>query len=150
MHLRGCGRRGVYGKRLLPADISRHVLDISEKRVRLLSFVRLSIVECGISMKRARKFLDHKSAFLEAFRETGSVIRAAEIVEVRRQMYYRWLKDDPSYAARFLALNVRANSNHSYEAKKRARRIRALADIADGTSDKLLIQIAELINASRK
>jgi hypothetical protein len=101
-------------------------------------------------MKPRRPFLDHKSAFLEAFRETGSVIRAAEIVEVRRQMYYRWLKDDPSYAARFLALNVRANSNHSYEAKKRARRIRALADIADGTSDKLLIQIAELINASRK
>ena len=70
-------------------------------------------------MKPRRPFLDHKSAFLEAFGETGSVVRAADIVGVRRGMHYRWLKDDPSYLDRFLQLNVRANSNHSYEARKK-------------------------------
>jgi hypothetical protein len=94
--------------------------------------------------------LDKKTAFLEAFVVTGSLAHAADAVRIERGMHYRWLKKDSSYAARFLATKTLANSKLSHKAWQTGRRIRALADIADGASDKLLIQIAELINASRK
>jgi very-short-patch-repair endonuclease len=50
--------------------------------------------------KRARQ----QAAFLEAYAQTGMVRRGIEAAGVNMSYHYRWLKDDPSYAERFAAL----------------------------------------------
>lgn len=50
--------------------------------------------------KRAQQ----QAAFLEAYAQTGMVRRGIEAAGINMSYHYRWLKDDPSYAERFAAL----------------------------------------------
>ena len=90
--------------------------------------------------------LDRKTAFLDAFVETGSIALAATMLGLNRGAHYNWIKVDRAYAARFEASKRTANAKLSGKARQKARRVRALQDIADGASDTLLQQIAALIN----
>jgi len=92
-----------------------------------------------------RPHLDTKTGFLKAFTTTGQVEAAAKAVGIDRCNHYDWLKDDPLYPARFEAAKARANVKTSSLALVKARRHRALRDIADGASLRLLEQIARLI-----
>ena len=99
-------------------------------------------------MMPRRSHLDKKTVFLKAFIETGSIKFAARCVPVDRGEHYDWLKKDADYRARFDAAKSKANVRMSADALRTARKARALRDIADGGSVRLLEQIADLINAS--
>lgn len=51
--------------------------------------------------KPKRKRINHKRAFLEAFKITARIGRGAKAAGIRRELHYRWLKEDPEYARAF-------------------------------------------------
>jgi hypothetical protein len=61
-----------------------------------------------------------KKAFLASFAQTASVTKAAEAVEINRAMHYRWLRDDPKYAAAFERAKEQAAQGLEDEAVRRA------------------------------
>ena len=68
--------------------------------------------------ERTRK--KKQSAFLEAFRETGTLGGAAEKTHVGRGSHYRWLQQDPEYAAEFKDANEESADELEQEARRRA------------------------------
>ena len=65
---------------------------------------------------------DRQGRFLGAFAECGSVLLAARWAGVHRQSHYWWMKEDPTYPARFEQTRMRAVRQLEDEAVKRARR----------------------------
>ena len=68
--------------------------------------------------KRARK--TKQSAFLEAFRGTGTINGAARKTHIDHGSHYRWLQQDPEYAAAFEEANEDAADELEQEARRRA------------------------------
>lgn len=61
-----------------------------------------------------------KAQFLEVFPTEGTVTHAAQKVGVDRSAHYRWLKEDPAYAAAFAEAEVKALDGLEREARRRA------------------------------
>lgn len=61
-----------------------------------------------------------KRAFLAAYAETCSIIRAAKAAEVDRGTHYEWLRKDPGYAVRFHIAKEQAADALEDEAIRRA------------------------------
>lgn len=61
-----------------------------------------------------------KKAFLAAFKVSANLTKAADAVRVDRGMHYRWLKEDPEYAAQFEAAKEEAAQSLEDEAVRRA------------------------------
>jgi hypothetical protein len=61
-----------------------------------------------------------KRAFLSAFAVTGTVAGAAKASAVSRRSHSGWMKDDPKYAAAFLAAQGIAADALEQEARRRA------------------------------
>lgn len=64
--------------------------------------------------------INHKKAFLAAFKETASITVAARSAGVRREQHYKWMAD-PGYAADFDAAREEAIQTLEDEAVRRAR-----------------------------
>lgn len=62
-----------------------------------------------------------KIAFLEAFRENGSVKHSAEIAGISRITHYDWLKKDEKYATDFINAREDAADALEKEARRRAK-----------------------------
>jgi hypothetical protein len=60
-----------------------------------------------------------QAKFLEAYRNTGNVSRAARIAEIHRGDHYRWM-DDPEYAKEFEEAHAEAIDILEGEARRRA------------------------------
>ena len=65
--------------------------------------------------KKARQ-----TAFLAAFSEVGSVVKAAEIARCARTRHWVWLKEDADYAKAFQAAQIVATETLIDEARRRA------------------------------
>ena len=61
-----------------------------------------------------------QSRFLAAFGACANVLRAARWAKINRQCHYNWLKEDPTYAARFQEATERAARSLEDEAVRRA------------------------------
>ena len=61
-----------------------------------------------------------QSEFLEAFRETSTLAGAARTTGTNRSSHYRWLQDEPAYAAQFSEANEEAADELEQEARRRA------------------------------
>ena len=62
----------------------------------------------------------HQKRFLECFAACRSVLRAARAAKLNRQSHYWWLKEDPTYRARFEAACERVAQMLEDEAVRRA------------------------------
>jgi hypothetical protein len=62
----------------------------------------------------------NQPAFLEAYRQTGSIRAAAEAVGINRQTHYDWLSDDETYPERFQQAKADAAERLEEEARRRA------------------------------
>jgi hypothetical protein len=63
---------------------------------------------------------DRQERFLAAFAACGSVLRASRWARVHRQTHYFWLREDPTYSARFDEARRRAAQELEDEAVRRA------------------------------
>ena len=61
-----------------------------------------------------------QKAFLAAFRETASITKAADASKAHRRSHYKWLADDPDYAAAFERAKIEAGQTLEDEAIRRA------------------------------
>lgn len=61
-----------------------------------------------------------KAAFLRAFTESGSILRACRLAGVARRSHYYWLQDDPEYVEAFADAQAEAIDNLQGEAHRRA------------------------------
>lgn len=61
-----------------------------------------------------------KRAFLAAFSECGNITQAAELADIDRTSHYRWVKEDPVYAAAFADAEEAAADRLEQEARRRA------------------------------
>jgi hypothetical protein len=61
-----------------------------------------------------------KPAFIAAFTKTASITRAAEAAGCTRRLHYRWLHEDPEYAAEFAQARLEAGELIEDEAVRRA------------------------------
>jgi hypothetical protein len=59
-------------------------------------------------------------AFLAAFCVSANFSKAADAAKIKRGSHYRWLRDDPNYAALFEAAKVEAGQTLEDEAIRRA------------------------------
>ena len=71
-------------------------------------------------IRLVRRGVSKKAPFLAAFRRTASVRRAAAAVKIDRTMHYRWLAEDPTYAAAFEKAREEAAQVLEDEAVRRA------------------------------
>ena len=62
----------------------------------------------------------HQKLFLESFERSCSVQKAAKWAGIHRQTHYDWLREDPSYPARFAQARERAAQSLEDEAVSRA------------------------------
>lgn len=62
-----------------------------------------------------------QARFLECFAVCGQVIQAARWAKLHRQAHYGWLREDPTYRARFEAAEEKAARALEDEAVRRAR-----------------------------
>ena len=69
-----------------------------------------------VARRRARK----KEAFLQAFKELGSVAEATALIKVNRVIPYQWAKDDPEFRHAFEEAKHVAVQILIEEAKRRA------------------------------
>jgi hypothetical protein len=72
------------------------------------------------SMKLERGGRTRQSAFLEAFRDTGTLAGAARTAGVSRSSHYRWIRENPEYRAKFEEANEEAADALEQEARRRA------------------------------
>lgn len=61
-----------------------------------------------------------KAAFLAAYAQCPSIIKAARIADIGRQTHYDWLQSDPDYPAAFAAAHQEAVDRLEREARRRA------------------------------
>ena len=61
-----------------------------------------------------------QAAFLARLRDTGTITAAAGRAGVNRRSHYRWLDQDPAYAAAFHDANEEAADQLEHEARRRA------------------------------
>ena len=61
-----------------------------------------------------------KRAFLDAYAETGTIKRAAEIAGIERKSHYLWLEKDPEYVEEFKSAREQAGDSLEQEARRRA------------------------------
>ena len=61
-----------------------------------------------------------RAAFLQAYRRAGTLASAARQVHVSRGAHYRWLQQDPDYAAAFHEANEEVADTLETEARRRA------------------------------
>lgn len=62
----------------------------------------------------------HQARFLAAFGACASILQAARWAKINRQCHYNWLKEDPTYRARFEDATRRAARSLEDEAVRRA------------------------------
>lgn len=62
----------------------------------------------------------HQKRFLSAFAASASVLQASRWAKISRQAHYNWLKEDPTYRARFDAATEQAAQTLEDEATRRA------------------------------
>jgi hypothetical protein len=80
-------------------------------------------MERNIDMEICRnneKLQPNKKAFLGALAETGNITSASKLAGIDRTTHYRWLKEDPAYAAAVEDAFVQAAENLEREARRRA------------------------------
>lgn len=61
-----------------------------------------------------------KKIFLETYEATGNISRSADLAGISNGTHYRWLKEDPEYAAMFEEAHARACDALEAEARRRA------------------------------
>lgn len=69
---------------------------------------------------KKRRGLPKKYAFLEAYKRTASITKAARAAGLERQLHYRWLLDDPAYPKEFQEAQTVAAQILEDEAIRRA------------------------------
>lgn len=62
----------------------------------------------------------NQPAFLEAYKETGSVRAACELVGINRRTHYVWMEEDETYPERFKDAQRDAAERLEEEARRRA------------------------------
>jgi len=72
------------------------------------------------SVKPIRGRTTRQSAFLQAFRDTGTLAGAARKTGVSRSSHYRWVEQDPEYEAEFEDANEETVDVLEQEARRRA------------------------------
>ena len=58
-------------------------------------------------------------AFLAAYRESGSITKAAEAAKISRRLHYYWSKESPLYKEAFLEAEIETGDIYEDEAKRR-------------------------------
>jgi len=66
-----------------------------------------------------RRWLNQER-FLGAYSECASIVRASRCAQINRTTHYVWMREDPTYPARFKDAQERAASNLRDEAVRRA------------------------------
>lgn len=71
--------------------------------------------EQSIAQKKKRQ-----QAFLEHFKDTGTIRQACEKIDVSRSTYHKWIKEDPDFVAEFESAKEDSNDMLLTEARRRA------------------------------